>query len=123
MANKTWKQCERVIAKRLGGVRTGPTGRGGPDILALHLAVEVKTRKTLPAWLKEAVRQAVAGAGGDRLPLALLHEAGQRHDDDIACMRLVDLERLLCLGNGPGAPGDEQSLTQDSGGDHDGYER
>ena len=121
MADKLWKATERSIARRLGGQRTGPTGASGPDILTPWACIEVKERQALPRWLTDALRQASAGVGGGRLPLVVLHEAGQRHDDDIACLRLRDLERLL--GNDPGAPGDEHSLTLDSGSDHDGHER
>jgi hypothetical protein len=121
MGDKTWKQTERAIAKRLQGQRVGNRGAASPDVVGNRFVAEVKTRKTLPAWLKEAVHQAEAGAVGDRLPLVVLHEAGTRHDGDIVCLRLADLERLLGeLGYRPGAPGDEHSLTLNSGSDHDG---
>ena len=121
MGDKLWKQTERSIARRLQGRRVGPTGASGPDILTPHLAIEVKERRRLPAWLKEAVHQASAGAGDGRLPLVVLHQAGQRHDGDIVCLRLVDLERLLGeLGYDPGAPGDGCTLN---GRCQDGHER
>jgi hypothetical protein len=118
MGDKLWKAVERSVARRLGGVRTGPTGCTGPDVVTDWCSVEVKTRRRLPTWLKEAVHQASAGAGGDRLPLVVLHQAGQRHDGDLVIMRLRDLERLL--GNASDAPSDEHSLTLNSGSDHDG---
>ena len=95
MPDKAWKRCERELAKRLGGQRTGPTGHTGPDVVTDWCSVEVKTRKTLPAWLKEAVHQAEAGVVGDRLPLVVLHQAGTRHDQDLVVLRLAALERLL----------------------------
>ena len=98
------------LRDRLGGQRVGPTGASGPDILTPWACVEVKTRKALPRWLTDALRQAVAGAWGDRLPLVVLHQAGTRHDDDIACLRLRDLERLL--GNASDAPSDGCTLNE-----------
>jgi hypothetical protein len=90
----TWKNTERAIAKRLNGQRVGATGKATADVLTDRLAVEVKHRKELPGWLKDALMQAV-NAAGERTPLVVLHEAGQRHRDDLVVMRLQDLERLL----------------------------
>jgi len=109
MGDKLWKQTERAIARRLGGVRVGPTGDSGPDILAPHLAIEVKERQALPQWLLRGLAQAEEGATDGRVGVLVLHRKGQRHDDDIACLRLRDLERLL--GNASDAPSDEHSLT------------
>jgi hypothetical protein len=55
-------------------------------------AVEVKTRKTLPAWLVSAMAQAVRNAGDGRLPLVVLHEAGDKHDGDLVTLRLGDFQ-------------------------------
>lgn len=89
--NAAWKQTERAIAKRLGGRRTGPTGRSGPDILTDWLAVEVKYRRKLPQWLTDAVEQAQTGTD-DRLAVVILHQAGSRHADDLIVLRLADFE-------------------------------
>lgn len=91
--NKTWKHTERTIAKRLNGVRVGVTGRATADVLSERFAVEVKHRKALPDWLKTALAQAEAGSGG-RMPVVVLHEAGQRHDGDFVILRLKDFEEL-----------------------------
>lgn len=91
MANTTWKQTERVIAKRLNATRQGATGRTGADVVNDWLAGEVKHRKRLPQWLKDALTQAGTGAG-DRLPLVILHESGQRHADDLVILRLADFQ-------------------------------
>ena len=91
MANTTWKQTERAVAGRLGGKRQGAVGRTGADVLTGWLSVEVKHRKRLPQWLKNALTQARTGAG-DRLPLVILHEAGQRHSDDLVLVRLADFQ-------------------------------
>ncbi|GAP11852.1 hypothetical protein BECAL_03046 [Bellilinea caldifistulae] len=90
----TWKHTERAIAKRLNGRRLGATGGATPDVITDRLAVEVKHRKELPGWLKDALAQAVHNAG-ERLPQVVLHEAGKRHADDLILLRMQDLERLL----------------------------
>lgn len=91
MADTTWEQTERAIARRLGGKRQGAVGRTGADVLNDWLAAEVKHRKRLPQWLKDALEQARTGAG-ERLPLVILHEAGQRRSDDLVVLRLADFQ-------------------------------
>lgn len=92
----TWKAVERAVAVRLGGQRVPITGRqrgSAPDIMHDWLGIEVKHRKTLPAWLHDAMAQAVACSdGGDKLPIVVLHESGQRHDDDYVVVRLKDFQ-------------------------------
>lgn len=87
----TWKQTERAIAKRLNGRRVGATGKATADVMSDWLSAEVKHRRRLPEWLKAALGQAANGAEG-RLPIAILHESGQRHADDLVLMRLADFE-------------------------------
>lgn len=87
----TWKQTERVIAKRLNGRRLGATGQATADVVSDWLSVEVKHRRRLPDWLKDALDQARHGAG-ERLPIVILHESGQRHSNDLVLMRLGDFE-------------------------------
>lgn len=89
-----WKATERAIARRLGGQRTSHRnlGVGAPDVLAGPYAVEVKHRKTLPAWLAEGVAQAQRYANADQLALLVLHQSGQRHDHDLVVLRLDDFE-------------------------------
>ena len=69
-----------------------------PDIKHPWLAVEVKSRKQLPAWLLQAMYQAVRNAPKGKLPLVIWHEKGQRHDNDLVMMRLKDFEEWF--GNG-----------------------
>ena len=92
MTDKTWKQTERAVARRLNGRRQGATGRTGADVVNDWLAVEVKHRRRLPQWLKNALAQAKSGASEQRLAIAVLHEAGQRHSDDLVVLRLADFE-------------------------------
>ncbi len=90
-----WKRVERAIARRLGGQRVPVSGRAGqPDVDHPYLSVEVKSRKQLPRWLHAAVRQAVRSARG-RVPVVVLHEWRQPHNDDIVLLRLCDFLALL----------------------------
>ena len=75
MSTQRWKRQEREIAAALGGVRLPNSGRGQPDVIAGNLAVQVKTRATLPAWLITALDQAArdaAATGPDALPVVVL---------------------------------------------------
>lgn len=87
----TWKNVERIIAKRLNGKRLGATGQATADVVSDWLSVEVKHRKELPGWLKDALSQARRGAG-ERLPIVILHESGQRHDNDLVLLSLADFQ-------------------------------
>jgi hypothetical protein len=88
-----WKRTERRVAQAVGGQRVPVTGRArgdAPDVVSDWLAVEVKHRRRLPAWLHEALQQAEASAGDGQLPLVVLHEHGQRHSRDVVVLRLAD---------------------------------
>ena len=92
----TWKAVEREVARRLGGRRVPITGRQRgdvPDIEHDWLAIEVKHRGKLPAWLENAMQQAeLCSENGRKLPIAVLHEAGQWHGYDLVVMRLESFE-------------------------------
>jgi hypothetical protein len=88
-----WKRTERAVAQRLGGRRVPVTGRArgnAPDIAHPRLSVEVKHRKTLPAWLVDAMAQARAAARDGQTPIVVLHQNGQRHDDDLVVIAIAD---------------------------------
>lgn len=93
-----WKRTERSVAALLGGQRVPVSGRGrgdAPDVAHLRLAIEVKHRRSVPAWLLDAMAQAQASVRGDRVPVAVIHCHGGRHADDLAMVRLADLVALL----------------------------
>lgn len=94
MVDKAWKRNERAAAAILGGVRVPITGRArgsAPDVSHPWLSVECKRRRALPQWIDEALDQAAAASdGGKRLPVAILHEAGERHGRDVVLIRLAD---------------------------------
>lgn len=105
MTDRPWKRNERAIAARLGGRRVPVTGRARgdqPDIDHPLWAVEAKTRRTLPAWLHDALAQARAAARPGQVPIVVLHQTGQHHADDLVVLRLADFVDLV--GDlGPGA--------------------
>jgi len=93
MTDRGWKRTERRTAAILGGKRVPITGRqrgDSPDVAHPWLSVECKHRKRLPAWILDAMDQARAAARLDQLPVAILHESGRRHDDNLVLVRLGD---------------------------------
>jgi hypothetical protein len=88
-----WKQTETKVAAALGGRRVPVTGRNrgdAPDIKHDWLCPEVKHRETIPAWLHDAMAQALAAAAPEQLPIVVLHQSGERHENDYVVIRLGD---------------------------------
>ena len=76
----------------------GNSGRATADVVSDWAAVEVKSRQTLPAWLKHAVKQAEAAACQSvtpRLPVTVLHEVGGRHADDLVLVPMSAFRALV----------------------------
>ena len=72
MSAQRWKRQEREIAAALGVTRIPNNGAGQPDIRVYGWAVQVKTRKEIPAWLWAAVDQAQRDAEiGERAAVVL----------------------------------------------------
>ncbi len=65
-----WKRAEPEIAGLVGGDRIPNNGRGQLDVIAKHLAAQVKTKAAVPTWFTDAVEQSVrdATAHCDREP-------------------------------------------------------
>jgi len=82
---------------------TGRQRGDTPDVAHPWLSVEVKHRKSLPAWILDAMSQARAAARSDQLPCAILHESGRRHDDNLVLVRLGDFREWF----GPEVSDDE----------------
>ncbi len=104
----TWKNVERQIAKRLGGERVPVTGRqrgSAPDIEHDWLS----HRKTLPAWLADAMSQAVASQRGEQLPMVVLHEKQMNYDDSYCVIRLRDFIEWF------GGESPDKQITESSG--------
>ena len=88
-----WKACERRIAKLLGGQRVPISGRARgdcPDIAHSQISIEVKSRKRLPSWFEEALRQAEASSKDGQVPIAVFHQNGRRYADCLVVLRLKD---------------------------------
>jgi len=107
MSGQRWKAQERQVAKALGGQRLPNNGRGQPDVRAPgNLAVQVKTRTTLPGWLWSALDQAERDAAPDETPIVVLSQvqAGRKARrvvclDIDAFVALIDTTRG-CSGDG-----------------------
>jgi len=95
MSDTTWKATERRVARRFGSQRSGPRGQGVPDVITGKYSIEVKTRKRLPDWLREALDQATRNAVPDTLPIVILHEVGQRGERDWVVMEMGVFEKWL----------------------------
>jgi hypothetical protein len=90
---KDWKQAERRIAKLLGGRRIPITGRQRgdvPDIEHDALSIEVKSRKSLPAWLLGALNQAQAASKNGKVPVVVLHQDRAPYAESLVVLRLED---------------------------------
>jgi hypothetical protein len=98
MPDKSWKVAERKVAEILGGERVPVNGRirgSAPDIEHPLLSLEVKSRRSIPAWLTEALEQATASSRDGRLPVAVLHQQGSHYADSVCLVRLQDLADYL----------------------------
>jgi len=88
----TWKHCERMVAKLLGGVRTGNNGESRRDVEHPHWSIEVKHRQKLPDWIHSAMKQAETEADG-RVPIVVLHEKNLKYEESYVIMRLHTFNR------------------------------
>ena len=90
MSAQRWKRQEREIAAALGVTRIPNNGAGQPDIRAHGWAVQVKTRKEIPAWLWAAVDQAQRDARIGERPAVVLSEVipGKR----ARCLVVLDFD-------------------------------
>lgn len=86
--HRRFKTVERGIAKYLGGQRVGHLG--GHDIDCGWLRVEVKTRKTLPGWILDALTQAERNGADGVLAAVVLHQERMQYGDALLVMRLAD---------------------------------
>lgn len=89
----TWKHAERMVAKWFGGFRTGCNGESRRDVEHETLSIEVKHRKTLPAWMHNAMAQARSEAEG-RTPIVVLHENGMPYGASMVVISLSDFVDL-----------------------------
>lgn len=101
MANKPWKRTERKVAAYYGGKRIPVTGRQRgdvPDIEHDWISFEVKHRQSVPEWILDAMRQAIAAKGDEKLPVVVIHQSGTRHDNDLVVLTAYDFREWFCGG-------------------------
>jgi hypothetical protein len=96
-----WKAAERESARRMGGQRVPVSGRqrgSAPDHTTESglWAIEMKAWKNFPAWLLDAMDQAVKSheQGAGLWPTVVLHPKGQRYDNDLIVIRRSDWEDI-----------------------------
>lgn len=87
MSDKAWKAFERWVAAYLGGERSW---KDLEDVSHEWLSVECKYRKSLPAWICDAMRQAAVNAPDGKLPLVVLCEKGQPRESALVMITLHD---------------------------------
>ncbi len=98
---KDWKSCERRVAELLGGKRVPVSGRSRgdcPDVEHPTLSIECKSRKKLPAWIEDAMRQAEASAREGRFPVVVLHQDRVSYGESLVVLRLNDFAEHLKRG-------------------------
>jgi len=66
-----------------------------PDVAHDQLAIEVKHRSRLPAWIREALEQATACAAADQFPIVVLHQLGDRYGRACVMMELDTFRRMF----------------------------
>ena len=92
--DKTWKAVERAVCRYFNSERTGPVGKEGPDCDHKQLAIQVKHRENLPAWLLSMVGQTEEQAGG-RFPVLVLHPYGAAVEDSMVILTLDRARELM----------------------------
>ena len=92
-ARGTWKALERRIAADLGGRRIPVTGldRHGADVETAMFCVQVKLRKSLPAWLWGWLNGICAtAAASHRVGILVLKKPRQLDDEALVVLRWKD---------------------------------
>ena len=95
-----WKHAEREIAKRLDGTRIPLLGRKGTDLDTPVWFIEVKSRKSIGAYLWDNfLAQILEGAKEmeehEKIPSIAIHRPGMDYDDTLICFRASDYQRLI----------------------------
>ena len=94
-SRERWKRQERMVASILNGTRLPCIGTGAPDVVSDLLAVEVKTRKSIPKWLSDAIEQSIRNAPDDKIPCVCLSIVSQGKKAQVyILMRIEDFERV-----------------------------
>ena len=95
-------ELETAFASTVIGIRaadtrsatfTAPAKTAETSQLECPATTDTQARHVLPAWIKQAVAQAVASANGEPPVVILLHH--RTRTEDLAIMRLADFQNLL----------------------------
>ena len=94
-APSTWKKIELNVARYINGWRNPVSGRTRGDVADVEngwLAVEVKYKQKpgIPAWLHDAMDQAVKSAKPRQMPCVVLAEKGSNIGDYYIIFKLSD---------------------------------
>ena len=94
-----WKNLERSVAKYFGGERVPITGRirgSAPDVDHDVLSFEVKFREKLPAWMIDAMAQAVASMKDkDMIPTVVYKEKQKSLKNSYVMLRARDFKHIM----------------------------
>ena len=99
---RTWQRHEAAVAAALGTSRSGPGN--GPDVRTDWLVAECKSWQRLPARVLAALEQAERSATSEQLAVAVLHEVGQRRENDLVVLRWGDFLAWFGPGTSENAP-------------------
>ena len=92
-SRSTWQRHERHIARQFGAQRA-QLYQPGADVVTPLFSIECKCWRNLPAKVLAALQQAERSATGNQVALAIIHETGQRRENDLVVMRWATFERL-----------------------------
>ena len=87
------KEAERAVARLLNGLRVGVCGKA--DVITDSFCIEVKERKKLPSFLIEAYGQAKKNTSEGKIPVLIIHQLNQNHDEDLVTIKLKNFLRLM----------------------------
>ena len=84
------KDCEREIAKIVGGKRIGILG--DEDVLHPRYSIEVKSRKKFVGnkWMKQCIKN----NKDNKISIVVIHEANKNHLEDFVLIKLKDFMEL-----------------------------
>lgn len=91
MSRRGWKAVERKCAKALGGRRIPVTGidRHGADVVTEALAVQVKTGRDRPGYLRDWL-DGICSTAGDRTGVVVWQATREPLRDAVVLMRFSD---------------------------------
>lgn len=95
-ARSTWKGWEWRVGKQLGGRRIPVTGidRHGADVVTEMFNVQLKLRRSLPAWLFDWLGGIVQTTPKGKVGILLLRKPRQEDADALVVMRYADFRDL-----------------------------